>query len=540
MRRVVTVAAAMMLSGCAVMDTGEIDYRKAETLTGTDIAKEIADYRNKCGLKEQIKNKDQPCLPLLPAALFRQNASGTDPILANQVYSIRLEHGLIAYITEPGFSFRRIAASKDPFRQIGEVVVLANTFEFGTPDSPKQAGDSATAGASVTPPQFLDLTRLSSAKVIYYSPDVEVEQDLNFSNIPLQPPTVYGGNPVGIQIVVLELDRMSSQMQALVKQLASLGQVSNLAPSGPAGALLLELGSSLLTQDHDDVIFEYRFVLDPLGAPTSTPVAGSASFEAGRYVLRRSDERRSEQVWRNLRLDHNTGKLYHMEKSDVATEYTDDTYFTLNVIRHPQGTLPSTFGFKTLDQLGTDIKAAADLRDAAPRGVTINVEKSIRAVRSDAWLRDLVKSWNEVDETARSYARLYMTNVPVASCPLAQRKSDDPKLSLLEINVRSATIRFLRLYAKAMADQMTDTAGSAKSTFETAEQERVLDAMTPFFIPLAGGNVTTAELTDAAAFASAYVQPNTVPFQDEVIDAARRNWAPKTCDDLKALNLFVY
>ena len=531
-----------LISGCASIDTGEIDYRRAENPGAFNTA--IADYpTNGCRpkAKDAAGNLDQ-CGPLFPARLFRKYATVGDPIPRNGVYSIRLEQGLINFMTEAKFSTRRLAGLKNPFRKVGEIVVLAQTFEF-----------AASAEAATTQKaRFVDLTTLNDVKVIYYSPDVEEGQTLNFSNIPLQPPTVYGGNPVGIQIVVLELDRMSTPLKSLMKELAGLGAASGVLPAGPASKILLDLGTSMLTQDNDDVIFDYRFVLDPVDGSSSV---GSAPFESGRYVMRRADNRRGDAIWRNLLLDHNTGRLMvradagqRQEVSDAGeesgevdstipyVEFHGDTWFTINVIKHPAGTTASFYDFKTLEQLGTEIQTAADRRDQPFATVAGNIRTMAETLRSGTWRKDVGEAAEAAVSSYRIYGRQISSKAtPDATCTVSADAA--AKESKAQFEAASSIAAFIDVYKRALADVDTTKAPVAP-VFSESDQRSALSIFGAYFAPFShAGTLTQAHLLAPDTFKTAFVDPGSAPLIAAMDTLAQDQLAVTDCTGLVANGL---
>lgn len=524
------------LVACSHVDTGEIDYRRAEK--PQDISGKIVGYDTGCPPQQTrdfvtprgaspVQPGELQCPPLLGGKLFRKNTAVGAAIAKNDVYSIRLEHGLIAAMTEPSFAPSRFLTGKRLDLAIGEIVILANVFEFG--DGPGTARS------------FADLTDLSEVKVVYYSPDVERRQDLNFSNIPLKAPATYNGNPVGLQIIVLELDRMSSQMQSLLKTLAGLGQQSNLAPGGQAGALLLKVGTSMLTQNNDDTIFEYRFVLDPADGSIS---AQSAPFEAGRYVLKRTDDRTKDQIWRNLEVDHNTGRLFQMPADPPKSErspYTDDTYFTINVIKHPVGTKPSDYGFKTLAELGKDIADAASIRDTPIGEFNDGLEDKLVALRANSHGEALVAAWEETSGRFRAFGRAYLKNSSLANGVVKDSDGKtckmiddyDHQLEVAELSARRAATKFINLYKQAAAEKTGD-----KFVFGAEEQQRVLDMIGPFFAGEGDSPISVDDLTDYTKFSAKFAAADAPAlFQDAMLKAAQGHWASDDCGDLVAMGL---
>jgi hypothetical protein len=534
--RFLAIPAFVILAACSHVDTGEIDYRRAEP--AQDLAKNIANYHSICGYQSydaltapgvKMSRREQACLPLLAGKLFRKNIGVPETqIGTNDIYSIRLEHGLISFMTEPDFTPERIFYGKRVRVQVGEIVVLANVFEFGE-DGKDQ--------------RFNDLTDLNQVKVIYYSPDVEARQDLNFSNIPLKAPAAYNGNPIGIQIIVMELDRMSTQMQSLLKTLAGLGQQSNLAPAGPAGSVLLDLGTSMLTQNNDDTIFEYRFVLDPSDGKLS---AQSAPFEAGRYVIKRTNDRRDDQIWRNLVVDHNTGRLMRLAYRNVPgpndktppetlmvppVPYTEDTYFTINVIKHPEGTSAGGYGFKSLEELGKEIETAASKRDEPFAQLDTALQGKLADLRRSSRAEELVKGWNSASKKYRAYAQSIDPGTADKQC---NKVSDyDQRLSQAKYEAVSAAVDFHRMYREAITE--TDAKGSP--IFSAEHKVRVLSMMAAYFQPQKEGSVQITELVDPTAFDNTYAQESYEPLVKAMDVMATLQWQAKGCDDLIAAGL---
>lgn len=523
---------SMVLCSCSHVDTGEIDYRRAEQ--PTLVAKSAANYSaGDCKLQEKavffgktteplIRAAEEPCLPMLAGKLFRKNLSTVGArIVKPDTYSIRLEHGLISFMTEPGFSPERIFYGKRSKVQVGEIVILANVFEFG-----EDAKDKS----------FVDLTNLSEVKVIYYSPDVEARQDLNFSNIPLKAPATYNGNPIGIQIIVLELDRMSSQMQSLLKTLAGLGQQSNLAPTGPVGGLLLDLGTSMLTQNNDDTIFEYRFVLDPSDGSLS---AQSAPFESGRYVIKRTHDRREDQIWRNLVVDHNTGRLMRVASDGdrmalvAPTPFTDETYFTLNVIKHPSGTTASAYGFRTLDQLGEEIKAASADRDAPFADADAALKSKLSEMRRASRAEEVVAAWRAASSKFRDYGLTINPDPDGKQCepiPDLARRS-----GLAKFEAATAAVSFHQAYRDAVLEK--DAAGTA--VFKPEHKRKILAMMAPFFMPQTENSISGDELVDVDAFERTYADAAFSPLVKAMNVMAESQWRAQNCDEFVAAGLAV-
>ncbi len=542
---------AAMLSGCASLETGYIDYRRAED--PVDVTKKIAEYPAECAKDIDTSNKQksagfQSCKPLLGVRVFRKNVSRKTGIQPEDVYSIRLDYGYMQYVSEVPFTVSKLIAGKSPFRARAEIVVLARAFEFDakpvTPANKEDGAAAPAAGGAETPvaseASFVDLDSqsLNAARVIYYSPDVENGQGLNFSNIPIIGPVAYSGRPVGIQIIVLELDKVSEEMKGLLSSLASLGQAAGALPTGGASSILTDLGKTLLESNQDDVVFEYRFVLDRTVSQASY---NAAPFEEGRYVLRRLHYRNYNHIWRNLELDHNTGQLFVWTKgadgSDEQRPFTDDTYFTVNIVNHGRGAAEAAYVNRKLSDLRTAIEASATADNRTITQIDTDLKASAKALRGDIYVRNLTQAWEKVEISAQTFANnIAPATVPAGGvCTLTPKPIDRNKA---QFELLKAVSDFTTGWADAVSKNAQNNA-----QFGAAEQRRVAGNVGSFFIGTddvggtLGTKATTADMfIDDAQFNALLTRPAPDGFADTVL-AYGHLLAPKSCYDLIALGL---
>lgn len=414
------VSAALLLSGCASFNSGKVDYRRAAPLS-TDQALTKRDmHLSECwkdtGLtaKERLEDPNSRCAFMLPTTLSDKNfALAQDTINVNDVYSIRLDYGLIQTLGE-SFGNVRLGSlqSRRPIQQQGEIAVLVNAFEFAPQGSDNSLGPRFYNLGQVTKSSGAEGTATpdySSARVVYFSPDVLRGQSLNFSNIPITAPQKYHGRPIGVQIIVIELDRLGDSTKSLLKGLADLGRTT----VGPSGATdtLLTLGKSLLDGSNDDVVFEYRFVMDnasSLGNQIVSP------FTAGRYVFRRTENRDVNMIWNELRLDQNTGQLLRLEKKEKDgptryTPYSPETYFTISVINHGPNGIEGRYEAETWQQASEKFDSflnAATSINIGQGALEAPLDKLITTRRSLNSLRALDEKTREVTTAWQSLARL--------------------------------------------------------------------------------------------------------------------------------------
>lgn len=467
------VLGAIALSGCAVYDTGEIDYRRVAT---KPVPGATMGCPSPCTLQTGLKN----------------TALGS-AIQPKQVFSISIDHGVIADMVEPKFAMRRAMQLRNPFRRVGEIVILASVFEF-------EAGTSSTQG-------FIDFSDLSDAKVIYYHPDVEAHQHLNFSNIPLLSPRQYGGHPVGVQIFIIELDRMSKPMQGLLTQLADLGWASNIVSPGVGGELLTKLGKSMLSGSHDDTIFEYRFVLDPVGTLDSAPL-----LESGRYILTRRQERRGTFDWSSVKVHPDTGELLCVNVTGCRANepFSGATYLVLNVKKHPDGAA-SAIAQKRYGDLLTAIDKAADAQDARLNDVTTQIKAMTDSAAVSAVQGRLERKIAETRGAVGYYERALRA---------AKKSSAPTECTLPDLDTQSAETQI-----RTSAANLYDDLVAAEPTVGAAGTRTLLGGIARLFLPMT--TFKSDNFVEMQAFKTAY--PSGAALGLELVDATKARVTPALC-----------
>ena len=118
--------------------------------------------------------------PTAPARLYRQALRGDDPdalIETNNSISIHLRTAFLK-------DFEAIIGHPlRGFRPNGEIAIVVKAFEFGKGQDFKFGPDAVREG-----------------RLVFYSPDVDKGQVLNFNNLPVYGPITYEGNPIGIDM----------------------------------------------------------------------------------------------------------------------------------------------------------------------------------------------------------------------------------------------------------------------------------------------------------------------------------------------------
>ena len=335
------LAGLCLLAGCAVSNEGAVDYRKAEIVprsggSGIDIAAVMPAAGPEGGViqAQAARSGEQP---VAPARLYRQALRGADPdalIEAGDSISIHLRSAFLKdFEAAIGHPLRG-------FRPNGEIAIVVKAFEFGQGEDFDFGPDAIRQG-----------------RLVFYSPDVEKGQLLNFNNLPVYGPITYQGNPIGIDISVIEIDAEDAQIAALLGTLATIGAQAY-PPAAPILPVLNSLGQALLNGGTNDTEMRFTLMLDPGAgyAGVSHPIV-----EAGDYVFVKKEDRRSTTPWQDLVVDTNTGLVYR-----DGQPYHGDTYLTFQINKNLSSTdidlSQNTFG-RFVDQLNQeDVERAEELR----------------------------------------------------------------------------------------------------------------------------------------------------------------------------------
>ena len=276
---------------------GATDWRKAEAV--------CALQRNEILTKLAHGAWNSSQCPIHCTVLLRQGIS--DPNMAiheNDSVYISLRRAFVKnFYALPDNLFK-------PHRINGEVAIIVKVFEF------KEGRDFRFG------PKGFDDGRL-----VYYSSDVETQQFLNFNNLPIYGPIRYGGDLLGLEIVMIELNNENKATESVLKTLAELGQTAY-APAEPILQALNSLGKTMLNSDHD-VLLRYFVVFNP--PPEVYEGLNYPVLEMGDYAFVRREGRRTETNWEDLRLNHNTGLLCKSNGKDL---YRGETYLTLQILRN--------------------------------------------------------------------------------------------------------------------------------------------------------------------------------------------------------------
>lgn len=254
MKKLFLVCVVVILSGCLTkvnLNMGESDYRiaimckdKSKEECDDDVVQFVAKYQSDQALPTRI-------------------------ITASESISVHLKTVFIDNYSERA---ERFFAQLFSTTVRGEIAIVARVFELGQ-------GENLDFRGSAT---------RKLGRLIYYTEDVRTGGHLlNLSMLPIYGPITYKGNPLVIQLTVLELDvGESQQMKALLSTLANLGAKAY-APASPILKLLDALGEQLLSGEQDDIELQYIFLLYPEGGRHQS--APYSHLATGDYILMRQN-----------------------------------------------------------------------------------------------------------------------------------------------------------------------------------------------------------------------------------------------------------
>ncbi len=569
MRPSLTLAIALvLLAACSHVDTGQIDYRIAENGI---LPKDCPPDSDECSLGRLNRRYAQQGAPTLapsanpPAAAgngSRQANSGAAPVpavavagaaggqpaaaaapAANQpdaaaapsppvpppgaapapapapipqrpafqsdsLYSINLEQAVIGGTLLEGIVLGR------EFGTRGQYIILANVFELDG------EGTRRFLESYEYHPET-DTDSPNQLRVVHYAGDVARHQPLNFSNIPLLGARPYQGHSVAIQIVIIEVDVRSGAMSTLLQTLADFGKGA--LPIPPGGQQILgNIGQSLFSGRGDDTIFDYRFVLNP---PSGQSDSMQPIIAPGRYVLRRQQNRSAEMNWNDIRLDHNTSRLYRR----VGQRWVEDRselYLVLNIQQLPNTFPTEVYQGQTWRQARAALQSAADARDVPIEAISQTLVQTARGSRSQAIRRDLMRLWQVAEERLLAFERLLRKEGDgVASCQLYDEQHRDRVRGLAEADASAALDRFLTLYRASLV-----APSGGEAPLQEQQRAEIVAAVARYFAPVT--DEFRPHILGRAAFESKWLVDGSTFITDTIAQAKAHMRGAANCQEL--------
>lgn len=182
-------------------------------------------------------------------------------------------------------------------------------------------------------------------RVVFYSPDVEAPQFLNFSQMPIYGPITYNGGPLLFDIYVVRLKNNNGEIsKGLMSVIANWGKMAY-PEASPLLGQLNQIGTSILNSPDNNVFFHYTMTLYPDDGYRDIT---NGIVEVGDYFFIREKNREKKSDWDSLCLDEKSGRLYtgtgtgdntcmeekEKRKKETFTEkhlFIDSTYLSIQI-----------------------------------------------------------------------------------------------------------------------------------------------------------------------------------------------------------------
>lgn len=460
------LALLFFLSACTYVDTGQIDYRVA------DVPGPITDLNLRpSACRQDLSARD--CETIRPARVDRRYEPDPNTqaqrFATSDVYSISIDQIQIGNDLLEGIVLGR------EYGRAGEFAVLAHAFEFAANASEADQRRFVETG--------LDPNNARNLRLIHFEGDVRRNQPLNFSRTVLLPRTSYQGRSIGIQIVIMEVDVSSAPARSLLSTLADMGKVA--LPASQPLDLLFNLGRSFFdgSRNTDDRIFEYRFVLSAPGADNQ---AVRGTFAPGRYILRRSRDRARAIDWSNVRLDHNTGRLYRQPLANARyEEIRDELYVVLDIDRFSSSAGVEHYTQQNWGEARDALQRAVDARDAPLSALQQNLQDIASRGRSADWRSRLAGRWEAVEAALRHYERRALANISsidLTGCTTTHAELERQR-DLARQTGQIALRAFVAEYQAAVRRLPIPAGGQTEPEISATDREAVIAQVARYFMP---------------------------------------------------------
>ncbi|WP_243360015.1 hypothetical protein [Fundidesulfovibrio terrae] len=229
--------------------------------------------------------------------------------------------------------FPELAISQKKKR--GEIAIVARVTEIG-------------------PGRDVDYTQqaVNNGRLVFYGDDVRQGQVLNTFFAPVCLPRKYEGGMLLLQVFILELDKTPPWVKPLLHMLATAGAL-NSPQAAPALKMLDSLGSTLISDRHDDTIFTFTMTFLPVGADERLH---PPLLSAGHFALVRDESRDpAKHLDKKLVVDEG-GELVWKES---LREYLDDSFVVFQVQKGLKA-MPADFKDTTFGDYLKVVKEAYD------------------------------------------------------------------------------------------------------------------------------------------------------------------------------------
>ncbi|GLR71787.1 hypothetical protein [Agaribacter marinus] len=295
----------ILFTGCQIIEEGEVDYVRtvennalsAKDITQCDKALYDKSEYTRAGVTRECYE-----------TLYRKYTK-VPQIASGDTISVHLMQAF----NGAAFEWKNASEFFGRRGSNAEMVIIANVCEQG------KAGCSMSFGPSAD----------KNGRVIFYSNGVKALQYLNLSYLPVYGPIKYEGGPLIIQLTIVELDDPSDQQKAMLQSLASAGK-QLYPPASDVLTVLDSVGSAILSNSSDDILFRYSMTLVP---DSQSQNYQSPIVAEGNYAFIRKNTNKGPletELLDKLYFDNLSGRLVEeCEKDDkelTRVDYDDGTF----------------------------------------------------------------------------------------------------------------------------------------------------------------------------------------------------------------------
>ena len=390
-----------LFTGCQIIEEGEVDYARTIENSGLNV-KDLTNCNKELYDKSELTRAGvtRECYE----TLFRKYTK-VPQIDSGDTISVHLMQAF----NGAAFEWRNASEFFGGRGSNAEIVIIANVCEQG------KAGCSMSYGPSSD----------KNGRVIFYSNGVKALQYLNFSYLPVYGPIKYEGGSLIIQLTIIELDDPSDQQKAMLNSLASAGQ-QLYPPASEVLTVLDSVGSAILSNSSDDILFRYSMTLVPASNSSNYP---SPIVAEGNYAFIRKNTNKGlleKEIFDKLFFDNSSGRLVEecsgkenkeptnnngestsnvydyapctldLNTGKMFKDYRENTYLTFQV--------KSGFVEKTLDNIQTFQMLLSDLNQAADESASKAIDaisKMEVELSSQSIENNLLKSLSSLKNTVK-------------------------------------------------------------------------------------------------------------------------------------------
>lgn len=253
----------------------------------------------------------------IESALFRGgdypfNRDTNFIVRKGDIFTLSLQQALIYRFSDPSLLSKKT----------GEIAIVANVQE-------RKSGLDYNFKAGSE----------QEGRVVFFQKNVQAGTPLNLANLPVYGPARYEGNPLMVNLYVVEIDAGENKVfSGIVDSLANLSRT--IVPVNTAAmSVLNSLGNTLLKFNKNDIIAEYRVEFMP--ATNEHDAIKNVVLEYGNYAFSAKQDKLTE--WHNW-----SGRYYNQKNSRLFSDkkctdlpLKEETWMTFQVNKTDQeATLP--------------------------------------------------------------------------------------------------------------------------------------------------------------------------------------------------------